>query len=82
MDVLFFPAMISITPSKDKIGQKDSGFKSLKKKLELSIPDKLKIQEVKVVPILEPIIISTVWDNSIIPEFTKPTSITVNADEL
>ena len=37
-------------------GEKDSGFNNLTKKFELSIPDKLKIQAVTVVPMLEPII--------------------------
>ena len=62
-------------------GEKDSGFKSCKKKLLLSIPDSDNIHEVKVVPTLDPIIIPIVWFKSIIPELTSPTNITVKADD-
>ena len=59
----------------------ENGFKSLTKKLELSIPAKLRIHAVTVVPIFAPIIKPTAWDRCMIPEFTKPTTITVVADE-
>ena len=54
--LLFFDAIIKIIPTSAINGEKDSGFNNLTKKFELSIPDKLKIQAVTVVPILEPII--------------------------
>ena len=79
--LLLFDAIIKIIPTNAIIGENDSGFKSLTKKFELSIPDKLKIHAVIVVPILEPIITPIACDNFIIPELTKPTSITVTADE-
>ena len=76
-----FALIIIIIPIKAIIGEKDSGFNSLKKKLELSIPESDKIQAVSVVPTFEPMITPMVCPSSIIPEFTKPTSITVNADD-
>ena len=50
-------------------------------KLSLCIPVRLKIQEVIVVPILAPMITPTACDNFMIPEFTKPTTITVVAED-
>jgi len=79
---LFFDVIIIITPNKARTGQKDSGFRSLKKKFELCMPDKLKIQDVIVVPTFDPIIMPIDCDNFIIPELTNPTSITVTAEEL
>ena len=70
-----------IIPSKASSGEKELGFNNLIKRFPLSIPDKLKIQEVIVVPILAPMIIPIAWDSFIIPEFTKPTTITVVAEE-
>ena len=40
-----------------------------------------RIQAVRVVPILEPMMTPTVCPSSITPEFTSPTSITVMAEE-
>ena len=45
------------------------------------MPDKLKIQEVIVVPMLAPIIMPTVCLNCMIPELTRPTTITVVAED-
>jgi hypothetical protein len=64
------------------MGENDSGFRSLKKKFVLCIPDKLKIHEVAVVPIFDPNVIAIVCESFIIPEFTNPTSITDTAEEL
>ena len=64
-----------------RTGEKLAGFRNCIKKLSLSIPDKLKIQDVIVVPILAPMMIPMACDNFIIPEFTKPTTITVVAEE-
>ena len=63
------------------MGEKEVGFKNFINILLLSSPLKLKIQEVMVVPILAPMIIPTAWDNFITPEFTKPTTMTVVADD-
>ena len=76
-----FAAIIIITPTKARIGVKDSGFKSLRNIFDASSPVKLKIQAVIVVPTLAPIITPTVCDKLIIPEFTRPTSITVTAED-
>ena len=45
------------------------------------MPDKLRIHAVIVVPTLAPIIIPIACDSFMIPEFTKPTTMTVVADE-
>ena len=76
-----FDTIIIQIPTSAKIGEKLSGFKSCKKKLSLSIPAKDKIQAVRVVPMFDPIITPIVCPKSIIPELTKPTSITVKADD-
>ena len=81
-EILLFVLISIITPTNANIGVNDSGFNIRKKKFVLWMPDKLKIHDVTVVPTFEPIIIATVCDNFIMPEFTKPTSITVTADEL
>ena len=51
------------------------------KRLSPSIPTRERIQAVTVVPMFEPIITPTVWLRLIIPELTRPTSITVMADD-
>ena len=50
--------------------------------LSLEIPPRLNIHAVTVVPIFAPIITPIDCLRDIIPEFTKPTTITVVADEL
>ena len=57
------------------------GFRSLTRKEELSMPVRLRIQDVIVVPTLAPIMTPTACSNLIMPELTKPTTITVVADE-
>ena len=73
--------MIKMIPITARTGEKFDGFKNCIQKLSLSIPDKLKIHDVIVVPILAPMIIPIACDSFIIPEFTKPTTITVVADD-
>ena len=64
------------------MGEKFLGFKSSKKKFPPpSIPARDKIQAVRVVPMFEPKITPTVCSRAIMPEFTRPTSITVRADD-
>ena len=57
------------------------GWRRVMKKLPSPIPARLKSQAVNVVPTLEPIIILKVLEKSKIPELTRPTSITVIAEE-
>lgn len=71
-----------ITPTSARIGEKDSGFSMRTNTLLLDTPIRLMIQAVTVVPILDPMITPTVFPMSMIPELTKPTSITVTAEEL
>ena len=77
-----FVNMIRTTPISASIGENDVGLKSRIIKLSLWIPVRLKIHEVTVVPILAPMMIPTTWDSFMIPEFTKPTTITVVAELL
>ena len=77
---LFAPIII-ITPMRAIIGEKFSGLSMDRKKLSVLRPFKPRIQAVRVVPTLEPMITPTVCDKSIIPELTRPTSITVRADD-
>ena len=74
--------MIIIKPIIARIGVNDVGFKRLTQMFELSIPVKLRIQDVMVVPTFAPIIIPIACLRLIIPELTKPTTITVVAEEL
>ena len=62
-------------------GENVLGFSMVKNTLLLSIPVRDSSQEVTQVPILAPIIIPTTWLSAIMPEFTKPTAITVTALE-
>ena len=73
--------IIMITPISATIGEKFSGFKREINMLSLWIPERLKIHAVRVVPMFEPMITPTVCPSSMIPEFTRPTSMTVSADE-
>ena len=70
-----------IMPIRATIGAKFSGLSREMKILSLSMPAKLKIHAVRVVPIFEPIMTPTVPSRVIIPELTSPTSITVTAEE-
>ena len=70
----FFEPMISRMPASASKGEKFLG-------LSLSIPVRDSSHAVSVVPILEPIITPMVCRSSITPEFTRPTSITVIAEE-
>ena len=70
-----------ITPMIPTIGEKFAGFNSCTNTLLLSIPVKLSIQEVTVVPTFAPKITPAACASFIIPEFTSPTTITVVADD-
>ena len=78
----FLATMMRIMPISAKIKEKHEGFKSLRNILSPeSIPARDKIHAVSVVPMSEPKITPTVWGSSMMPELTKPTSMTVMADE-
>ena len=80
--LLDLPNIRSPVPISARTGVKEEGFKSCMKMLSLEIPPRLKIHAVTVVPMLAPIITPIDCLSVIIPEFTKPTTITVVADEL
>ena len=80
--LLDLPNISIIMPINASIGVKDIGFKSFTKRLSPEIPPRLRIHAVTVVPILAPIITPIDCFRVIIPELTKPTTITVVADEL
>ncbi len=77
----FFENRSMATPMMARTGEKEVGFRSLTRKEELSMPVRLRIQDVIVVPTLAPIMTPTACSNLIMPELTKPTTITVVADE-
>ena len=74
-------AIISKIPINATTGEKDSGLSILIKIFSLSMPASDRIHAVRVVPILEPMITPIVCPSSMIPEFTRPTSMTVIAEE-
>ena len=70
------PVSITITPSMIAIGARFPGLKNFAHStLDTSQP-------VTVVPILAPIITPIAWVRFMIPAFTKPTTMTVVAEEL
>ena len=69
------------TPTRATTGENTSGFSSCIQRTSLSMPDRERIQAVSVVPTLEPMMTPTVWPSSMMPELTRPTSITVIAEE-
>ena len=73
--------MISRMPARAIRGEKFSGFKRFTKMLSLSMPVRERIHAVRVVPMLEPMMTPMVCPSSMTPEFTRPTSITVMAEE-
>ena len=76
LDIIWIP-----TPIIAKIGENDVGFNNSKIKPAPLISAKLKIHAVIVVPTLAPRITPTALDKLIIPELTKPTTITVVAED-
>ena len=77
----FFPPMMRMTPMRAMAGEKFSGFSRLIQTFSLSRPVRDRIHAVRVVPMLEPMMTPMVWPSSMTPEFTRPTSITVTAEE-
>ena len=77
----FLALLIIKKPIRANKGVNDSGFNNLKIIAVPSISAVLKSHAVTVVPTFAPKIMLMVWPSCIMPEFTKPTSITVVADE-
>ena len=77
----FLENIISATPTSASTGVNDAGLSSLSIRLSPSMPVRLSSQDVMVVPMFAPIITGVAWYSSIIPEFTKPTIVTVVAEE-
>ena len=77
----FLEPMIRMMPIRAMTGEKFSGFRRLTKTLSLSMPVRDRIQAVRVVPMLEPMMTPMVCPSSMTPEFTRPTSMTVMAEE-
>ena len=80
----FFSFLDSIRrtmPMNARIGAKVVGLSSVSAMLSPLMPPSVRNQDVRVVPTLEPMIIPKVSANDRIPELTRPTSITVIADE-
>ena len=73
--------IIMMTPMIATIGAKFCGFSMDTKMLSEEMPFRERIQAVSVVPISDPMITFTVEANSIIPELTRPTSMTVRAED-
>ena len=73
--------MISRIPARAIRGEKFSGFSRFTKTFSLSMPVRDRIHAVRVVPMLAPMMMPMVCLNSMTPEFTRPTSITVMAEE-
>ena len=73
--------MYNTMPIKASTGVKDMGFSSCTNSASPSIPLKLSSHAVTVVPTLAPIITLMACFRLIIPELTKPTTITVVAEE-
>ncbi len=67
---------------KASAGVKEDGFKSCTNRLPPSIPVRLRIHAVMVVPMLAPMIILMACLKLMRPELTKPTTMTVVAEEL
>ena len=63
------------------MGEKELGFKSFSSRLLPSMPTRDSIQEVTVVPMLAPMMMHTACCHFIMPELTKPTTMTVVAEE-
>ena len=73
--------MVNTMPTRASKGVKDMGLSSWTKKLPLSMPARLRIHAVTVVPILAPMITLMACFRLMRPELTKPTTITVVAEE-
>ena len=77
-----FENMRKIMPTSARIGVNAVGFNIFRKMLSPEMPPRLKIQAVTVVPMLAPMMTPMACFKVITLELTKPTTITVVAEEL
>ena len=77
----FLQAMVMMTPTMAKMREKFLGFSICIHTASLSMPARLKIHAVMVVPMLAPKMTWRVWEKSMMPELTRPTIMTVVAEE-
>lgn len=78
----FLENIMTATPITASTGVKLDGFKSFNKNTSPpSIPDRLNIHAVTVVPTFAPIMMEIVCESFMMPELTKPTSMTVVAED-
>ena len=68
-------------PMRARTGVKEEGFRSFSTRLSPWMPLRLRSQAVTVVPMLAPMMTPMAWRSSMRPEFTKPTTMTVVAEE-
>ena len=78
---LVLPIIKRTTPTSAKMGVKEEGFRSFTKRLPLLMPVRLRIQAVTVVPTLAPMMTLMACRRVMRPELTKPTTMTVVAEE-
>ena len=81
----FFEDLANIVkpmPTRASTGLNEEGFKSFSTRLSLEIPPRLRIHAVTVVPILAPMITPMDCRRVMTLELTKPTTMTVVAEEL
>lgn len=76
----FLHIMMSTTPMNAMIGEKFSGLSSWIQPVPFT-PDNDRIHGVSVVPMFEPMMTPIVCPSCMMPELTRPTSMTVMADE-
>ena len=77
----FLDSMSIKMPAKASRGEKFLGLSICTQNRSLWMPERLVIQAVRVVPTLAPKMMWMVWENCMMPEFTRPTSMTVVAEE-
>ena len=73
--------MMRTVPTRARMGVKEVGLSICMKKLPPSMPARDRIHAVTVVPTLAPMITPMAWRRESRPELTKPTTITVVAEE-
>ena len=77
----FFDTIIRIIPIIARTGENEDGLQSFKIRLSPSRETRLMNHAVTVVPIFEPMMMPTAWESLSIPEFTRPTTMTVVDDD-
>ncbi len=76
-----FAVIIIITPITARIGENEDGLSILTQTLLPSIAVRDSSHDVTVVPIFAPMMTPTAWVSFMIPELTKPTTMTVVAED-